>query len=97
MTTYRDEIKTRYDRVGPEPNTRLDYDAKAQALSGLLEMNRMQGRNPELFPIVDPAIKKAGDKEMKEELKSYIPVKEINEAHRHKNVVNYTKMVQEGQ
>lgn len=36
LKTFRDQIKTRYDRVGAEPNTRLDYDAKAQALSGLL-------------------------------------------------------------
>ena len=56
-------------------------------------MNRMQGRNPELFPIVDPAIKKAGDREMKDDLKKNIPVKEINEALRHKNVVNYGLML----
>ena len=61
LKTFRDQIRTRCDRVGPQPNTRLDYDSKAQALSGLLEMNRMLGRNPELFPIVDPAIKKAGE------------------------------------
>ena len=36
LKTFRDEITTRYDRVGEEPNTRLDYDTKAQALSGLL-------------------------------------------------------------
>lgn len=44
----------------------------------MLEMDRMLGRNAELFPIVDPAIKKAGDVEMKEELKRHIPIKEIN-------------------
>lgn len=65
LKTFRDHITTRYDRVEPEPNTRLDYDAKAKALSGLLEMNRMQGRSEDLFPVVDPAIKKAGDSEMK--------------------------------
>ena len=59
-------------------------------------MNRMQGRNPELFPIVDPAIKKAGDVEMKQELKKHIPMNEMNEAHRHKNVINYTKMLEQG-
>jgi hypothetical protein len=95
LNTFRDQIKTRYDRVGAEPNTRLEYDAKAVALSSLLEMNRMQGRSPELFPIVDPAIKKAGDAEMKQELKQHIPIKEINEALRPKNVVNYIQMVQQ--
>ena len=59
-------------------------------------MDRMLGRNPELFPIVDPAIKKAGDIEMKEDLRMCIPIKEINEALRHKNVENYTKIVKEG-
>lgn len=46
LSTFRDKVTTRYDRMEPEPNTRLDYDAKAFALAGLLEMNRMQGRNP---------------------------------------------------
>lgn len=66
LHSFRDKITTRYDRVEPEPNTRLDYQAKAFALSGLLQMNRMQGRVPNLFPIVDPAIKKAGDAEMRQ-------------------------------
>lgn len=55
----------------------------------------MQPRNEELFPIVDPAIKKAGDKEMKEELKKNIPVPEINEALRPKNQVNYGALLKE--
>ncbi len=59
-------------------------------------MDRDIGRNPELFPIVDPAIKKAGDAEMTADLKRNIPLKEINEALRPKNVENYTKMVAEG-
>ena len=25
---FRSKIKTRYDRIEPEPNTRLDYSAK---------------------------------------------------------------------
>ncbi len=41
----------------------------------MLQMERMLGRNPELFPIVDPAIKKAGDIEMKEDLRKCIPIK----------------------
>jgi hypothetical protein len=56
-------------------------------------MDRDIGRSPELFPIVDPFIKKAGDKEMMEDLKRNIPLKEINEALRPKNVVNFTKLV----
>jgi hypothetical protein len=66
LGTFRDRITTRYDRVGAEPNTRLDYDPKPPALGGMVEMGRDIGRSPELFPIVDPAIKKAGDKEMTE-------------------------------
>ena len=31
----------------------------------MLEMDRAQGRQGELWPVVDPAIKKAGDKEAK--------------------------------
>ncbi len=38
-------------------------------------MNRMLGRGKELFPIVDPAIKKAGDKEMKDMLREHIPIR----------------------
>ena len=44
----------------------------------MLEMDRMLARNSELFPNVDPAIKKAGDLQMKEDLKKCIPFKEIN-------------------
>jgi hypothetical protein len=36
LSTFRDKITTRYDRMEPEPNTRLDYEAKAFALAGLL-------------------------------------------------------------
>lgn len=49
-------------------------------------MDRDIGRSPELFPIVDPIIKKAGDKEMTKDLRKNIPIKEINEALRPKNV-----------
>ena len=66
LGTFRDKITTRYDRVGPEPNTRLDYDPTPPGLGGLVEMDRDIGRSSELFPIVDPAIKKAGDREMSE-------------------------------
>lgn len=59
-------------------------------------MDRDIGRSPELFPIVDPAIKKAGDEEMKAELRKNIPLKEINEALRPRNVENYTQLVAEG-
>ena len=59
-------------------------------------MDRMLGRNSELFPTVDPAIKKAGDQQMKADLKRYIPLKEINEAHRPKNVEDFGKVVREG-
>lgn len=62
----------------------------------MVEMDRDIGRSPELFPIVDPIIKKAGDKEMMLDLKSNIPLKEINEALRPKNVENFTKLVAEG-
>jgi hypothetical protein len=62
LGTFRNRITTRFDRVGAEPNTRLDYDAKAPELGGMVEMDRDIGRSPELFPIVDPIIKKAGDK-----------------------------------
>lgn len=78
-----------------EPNTRLDYDPTPPALPGMVEMDRGIGRSPELFPIVDPIIKKAGDKEMMLELKKNIPLKEINEALRPKNVENYTRMVEQ--
>lgn len=57
----------------------------------------MLGRNPQLFPIVDPAIKKVGDTEMKEALKLHIPIKQINEAHRPKNVENYGLMLEHAQ
>jgi hypothetical protein len=80
-----------------EPNTRLDYDKKEAELGGMVEMNRMIGRQEELFPIVDPIIKKAGDHEMKEELQKYRPIIDINEALRPKNIENYTLLVQQGQ
>jgi hypothetical protein len=62
LQTFRDRVTTRFDRVGAEPNTRLDYDPKGPSLGGMVEMNRDIGRSPELFPIVDPIIKKAGDR-----------------------------------
>lgn len=95
LSTFRSVVTTRFDRMDAEPNTRLEYERKAAALGGLLEMSRMQGRNAELFPVVDMIIRKAGDEEMKKELKKCIPVKEINEAHRPKNVENYALMLRE--
>ena len=47
-------------------------------------MEKVIDRNKELFPIVDPIIKKGGDNEMKETLRKSVPVKEINEALRPK-------------
>lgn len=72
---FRDKIRTRYDRAEPEPNTRLDYDPPKQELGGMVTMDKMKPRTHKFFPIVDPVIKKAGDKEMKESLRQEIPVK----------------------
>lgn len=41
----------------------------------MITMDKMKPRTKKFFPIVDPIIKKAGDKEMKESLKKEIPVK----------------------
>ena len=62
---FRPKVRTRFDRVGAEPNTRLDYDPPANDLGGMVTMNKTLSRTKEFFPIVDPIIKKAGDKEMK--------------------------------
>ena len=51
-----------------------------------MTMDKNLGRKRQLFPIVDPIIKKAGDAEMKAQLAKEIPVKEINEAMRPKCV-----------
>ena len=51
----------------------------------MVTMEKVLDRNEELFPIVDPIIKKAGDAEMKETLRRSVPVKEINEAWRPRN------------
>jgi len=56
----------------PEPNTRTDYDPPVHDLGGMVTMEKVLSRNRELFPIVDPAIKKAGDKEMRETLRKCI-------------------------
>ena len=38
-------------------------------------MNKTLSRTKDFFPIVDPIIKKAGDKEMKESLRQELPTK----------------------
>jgi hypothetical protein len=38
LSTFRDKIRTRYDRVDPEPNTRLDITIPEQKLPGMVPM-----------------------------------------------------------
>lgn len=61
--------------MGPEPNTRIDYDPPANKLGGMVTMEKVIARKRELFPVVDPIIKKSGDQEMKEGLRECILTK----------------------
>jgi hypothetical protein len=78
LSTFRDKIRTRYDRVDPEPNTRFDITIPEKKLPRMVPMEKVISRHKELFPIVDTIIKKPGDKEMKEELKTHTFKFEIN-------------------
>lgn len=51
----------------------------------MVTMQKVISRQKDLFPIVDPIIKKMGDREMKEQLKKHTFNFEINEAHRPDN------------
>lgn len=72
---FLSKVRQRLDRSEPEPNTRLDYDIEAPKLGINIKINRMLGRTKDFFPIVDPAIKKAGDDEARQTLREHIPTK----------------------
>jgi len=38
LSTFRDKVRTKYDRVEPEPNTRLNIDLPASKLPGMVLM-----------------------------------------------------------
>lgn len=74
MHTYREKVRVRYDRAEPEATTRLGYDVDMTRLSHIQEGKARQfelykDRPEDLFPIVDPNLKRDSDFVMKAELK----------------------------
>lgn len=74
LHTFRDKVRTRYDRVGELPTTRVDYDYDLNKLGHLNagkahKFEEDKNRPEDLFPIVDPAIKRDSDFIMTAELR----------------------------
>ena len=41
LSTFRDKVRTRYDRVDPEPNTRLDITIPEPKLPGMVLIDKV--------------------------------------------------------
>lgn len=74
LHSFRDRIQVRHDAAEAPAHTRLCYDYDLRRLGHLQEgkatpFPKYKSRAKDLFPVVDPAIKRDGDAQITRELR----------------------------